>query len=110
MAAPKTRIRDEGNLDERPARTDEATDQATDEAAQVAIEMHSPAQASVPEFSDVPSLSYEAARDELTTIVAHLEGGQVPLEHGMQLWRRGEALAAHCTSWLDGAQREITGQ
>ena len=25
----------------------------------------------------------------------------------MQLWRRGEALAAHCATWLDGAQAEI---
>ena len=25
----------------------------------------------------------------------------------MQLWRRGEALAAHCSRWLDGAQAEI---
>ena len=61
-----------------------------------------------PEFPDVDELSYEAARDELSAIVAQLEGGQVPLEEGMRLWRRGEALAAHCTSWLDGAQRQIT--
>jgi exodeoxyribonuclease VII small subunit len=61
------------------------------------------------EFPDVADLSYEAARDELTAIVAQLEGGQVPLEEGMRLWRRGEALAAHCTAWLDGAQRQISG-
>jgi exodeoxyribonuclease VII small subunit len=61
-----------------------------------------------PEFPDVADLSYEAARDELTAIVAQLEGGQVPLEEGMRLWRRGEALAAHCTAWLDGAQRQIS--
>lgn len=60
------------------------------------------------EFPDVPALSYEDARDQLTAIVASLEGGQVPLEESMRLWRRGEALAAHCSGWLDGAQREIT--
>ncbi len=60
------------------------------------------------EFADVAELSYEDARDELTGIVAQLEGGQVPLEEGMRLWRRGEALAAHCTAWLDGAQRQIS--
>ncbi|HEY6743679.1 MAG TPA: exodeoxyribonuclease VII small subunit [Lapillicoccus sp.] len=60
------------------------------------------------EFADVAELSYENARDELTAIVAQLEGGQVPLEEGMRLWRRGEALAAHCTAWLDGAQRQIS--
>jgi exodeoxyribonuclease VII small subunit len=61
------------------------------------------------EFADVAALSYEDARDELSSIVARLEGGQVPLEEGMRLWRRGEALAAHCTAWLDGAQRQISG-
>ena len=60
------------------------------------------------EFADVAELSYEDARDELTAIVAQLEGGQLPLEEGMRLWRRGEALAAHCTAWLDGAQRQIS--
>ena len=60
------------------------------------------------DFADVAELSYEDARDELTAIVAQLEGGQLPLEEGMRLWRRGEALAAHCTAWLDGAQRQIS--
>jgi exodeoxyribonuclease VII small subunit len=60
------------------------------------------------EFADVAELSYEDARDELTAIVAQLESGQLPLEEGMRLWRRGEALAAHCTAWLDGAQRQIS--
>ena len=59
------------------------------------------------EFADVREMSYEAARDELARIVSGLEGGQVPLEESMAMWRRGEALAAHCASWLDGAQREI---
>lgn len=58
-------------------------------------------------FPDIAKLSYEQARDELATIVGGLEGGQVPLEESMALWRRGEALAAHCTAWLDGAQRQI---
>lgn len=56
---------------------------------------------------DVATLSYEGARDELVAIVARLESGQIPLEESMRLWRRGEALAAHCTSWLDGAQAEL---
>ncbi len=56
---------------------------------------------------DIASLSYEQARDELVAIVAKLESGQVPLEESMQLWQRGEALAAHCTAWLDEAQGRI---
>lgn len=56
---------------------------------------------------DVADLSYEEAREELIGIVARLEAGQAPLEESMRLWRRGEALAARCTTWLDGAQAEI---
>lgn len=56
---------------------------------------------------DIPALTYEHARDELAAIVARLEGGQVPLEESMLLWERGEALAAHCTSVLDGAQARL---
>ncbi len=76
-----------------PGPTEDATEDAAGDAA---------------EFADVAELSYEDARDELTAIVAQLEGGQLPLEEGMRLWRRGEALAAHCTAWLDGAQRQIS--
>lgn len=58
-------------------------------------------------FPDIAQLRYEEAREELIAIVAKLEAGQAPLEDSMHLWRRGEALAAHCSSWLDGAQAEI---
>ena len=55
----------------------------------------------------VDDLSYEQARDELVDIVARLEGGQVGLEESMTLWQRAEALAAHCTRWLDRAEERI---
>ena len=57
--------------------------------------------------ADIADLSYEQARDELIAIVAKLESGQVPLEESMGLWQRGEALAAHCSHWLDDAQSKI---
>lgn len=60
-----------------------------------------------PAFPDIAALRYEDAREELVAIVARLEAGQAPLEDSMHLWRRGEALAAHCATWLDGAQAEI---
>lgn len=63
---------------------------------------------STDQFPDVAQLSYEAARDELITIVAQLEGGQVGLEESMRLWKRGEALAEHCSTWLDGAEAALT--
>jgi exodeoxyribonuclease VII small subunit len=58
-------------------------------------------------FPDIAGMRYEDAREELIAIVAKLEAGQAPLEDSMHLWRRGEALAAHCETWLDGAQAEI---
>lgn len=57
--------------------------------------------------ADVAELSYEQARDELIEIVARLEGGQIGLEDSMALWQRGEALAAHCSTWLDGAEAKL---
>ncbi|MEO7446815.1 MAG: exodeoxyribonuclease VII small subunit [Humibacillus sp.] len=58
-------------------------------------------------FPDIIEMRYEDAREELVSIVSRLETGQAPLEDSMQLWRRGEALAAHCSRWLDDAQDEI---
>ncbi|MFW5468681.1 exodeoxyribonuclease VII small subunit [Knoellia sp. CPCC 206435] len=58
--------------------------------------------------TDVPQMSYEAARDELVDIVARLENGQVGLEDSMGLWQRGEALAAHCAQWLDDAEARLS--
>lgn len=59
------------------------------------------------ENDDVADLSYEQARDELVSIVAQLESGQSGLEESMRLWRRGEALAARCSTWLDGAEAAL---
>lgn len=58
---------------------------------------------------EVASLSYEEAKEELVSIVATLENGSAPLEESMRLWKRGEALAAHCTQWLDQAQAAVEG-
>jgi exodeoxyribonuclease VII small subunit len=60
------------------------------------------------DFPDITDLTYEQARDELISIVAQLEGGQIGLESSMTLWQRGEALAAHCRTWLDGAEAKLT--
>jgi exodeoxyribonuclease VII small subunit len=59
-------------------------------------------------FPDISTLTYEQARDELISIVAQLEGGQIGLEASMTLWERGEALASHCNTWLDGAEAKLT--
>ena len=57
--------------------------------------------------ADVAALGYEQARDELVDIVARLENGQAGLEESMRLWERAEALAAHCSQWLDRAEQRI---
>lgn len=57
--------------------------------------------------SGISDLTYEQAREELITIVAKIESGDVPLEESMRLWERGEALAAHCQAKLDAAQEQL---
>lgn len=59
------------------------------------------------QLPDVDSLSYEDARDELVQVVARLEAGGEPLEASLALWERGEALAARCQTWLDGARERL---
>jgi exodeoxyribonuclease VII small subunit len=55
----------------------------------------------------VGDLSYEQARDELVAVVARLEAGGETLEASLALWERGEALAARCLEWLDGARARL---
>ncbi len=51
--------------------------------------------------------SYEQARDELTELVKRLEAGGLTLEQSLQLWERGERLAAICHDWLEGARARL---
>jgi len=60
-----------------------------------------------PDAIDLTGLSYEQARDELVAVVARLEAGGASLEESLELWERGEALAARCQEWLDGARRRL---
>lgn len=56
------------------------------------------------ETSGAPEISYEQARDELIGVVKKLEAGGLALEQSIELWERGEKLAAVCAQWLDGAR------
>ena len=56
---------------------------------------------------DVSGLSYEQAREQLVSVVSQLEAGGVTLERSLALWERGEALADHCESWLEGAKKRL---
>ncbi|MFV0373082.1 exodeoxyribonuclease VII small subunit [Microbacterium sp.] len=55
----------------------------------------------------IASLTFEQARDDLVRVVTELEQGAPTLEHSLDLWTRGEALAAHCEQWLLGAKRRL---
>lgn len=48
--------------------------------------------------------SFEAARDELASVVQRLEAGGLALEESLALWQRGEELAGICQRWLDQAR------
>jgi exodeoxyribonuclease VII small subunit len=58
--------------------------------------------------TDRETLSYEQARDELAGVVRRLEAGGLTLEQSLDLWERGEKLAAICSEWLDGARARLT--
>ena len=56
---------------------------------------------------DETTLTYEQAREELVDVVRRLETGGATLEESLALWERGEALAAICQQWLDGARARL---
>jgi exodeoxyribonuclease VII small subunit len=60
-----------------------------------------------PDAPDADRPSYEQAREELVDVVRRLETGAVTLEESLALWERGEALAAICQQWLDGARAKL---
>jgi exodeoxyribonuclease VII small subunit len=57
--------------------------------------------------TDIVTLSYEQARDELVSVVTELEQGGATLEQSIALWERGEALARRCEEWLIGAKARL---
>ena len=69
----------------------------------------SPAQAGTQKADTGPreTLSYEQARDKLAAVVKRLEAGGLTLEQSLELWERGERLAAVCGEWLDGARARL---
>jgi exodeoxyribonuclease VII small subunit len=54
------------------------------------------------------ALSYEQARDELASVVKRLETGGLALEQSLELWERGERLAAVCGRLLEGARARLS--
>lgn len=55
----------------------------------------------------VEELTYEEALAELEEIVEALEGEQNPLDEGMKLFERGQALIVRCGGLLEAAQLKV---
>jgi exodeoxyribonuclease VII small subunit len=55
----------------------------------------------------VAEMSFEEAIRELESIVARLEGGEVPLEESITLYKRGDALRRHCEARLAEARAQV---
>jgi exodeoxyribonuclease VII small subunit len=58
------------------------------------------------EISAVPA-SFEAALAELETIVATMEGGQLPLAESLAAYRRGAELLQFCQAALKDAEQQV---
>jgi exodeoxyribonuclease VII small subunit len=61
----------------------------------------------MPEKSAAKRPGYEQARDQLAELVKRLEAGGLTLEQSLELWERGEQLAAICEEWLEGARARL---
>jgi exodeoxyribonuclease VII small subunit len=59
------------------------------------------------DVDDIAQLSFEAALEELETIVAELESGKAELERSIQVYERGALLKAHCEAKLKQAQLRV---
>jgi len=57
--------------------------------------------------SDVQTMPFERAIDELEAIVKRLEEGKVPLEESVTIYERGEALKARCEHLLRQAEARV---
>ncbi len=58
-------------------------------------------------MSDINELSFESAYEELESIIAKLESGELPLEDSVALFERGRTLSEHCQSLLDKAELRV---
>jgi exodeoxyribonuclease VII small subunit len=57
--------------------------------------------------SDAEPASFEAALAELETLVADLEGGQLPLADALSAYRRGAGLLQYAQRQLQAAQEQV---
>ena len=58
-------------------------------------------------MTKIEKLTFEQAFAELEESVQKLEAGGLTLEEGLDLFERGQSLAAHCSQQLDEAELKI---
>jgi exodeoxyribonuclease VII small subunit len=59
------------------------------------------------ERAEPGQLSFEDALGELEGIVSQLEAGDLLLEDALELFERGQELAAHCNALLEAASLRV---
>lgn len=60
-----------------------------------------------PDPAEGAAPSFEAALERLEDIVEQLDGGNLPLEDSLALFKEGTALARHCRSLLAAAEVQV---
>ena len=56
---------------------------------------------------DTKTPDFEEALAELETLVARLEGGDLPLDEALKTFERGVELTRHCQASLKSAQQKV---
>ena len=57
--------------------------------------------------AEIDAMSYEAATDELASIIEEIESGEIGLEASITAYERGSALIRRCRSLLDAAEQRV---
>ncbi len=58
-------------------------------------------------ITEISNLSFEAAMQELETVVAKLESGDIELDESISLFERGHALKRRCEEELKRAEERV---
>ncbi len=58
--------------------------------------------------TDTAAPSYEAALQELESLVQKMESGQMPLDQLLSGYQRGAELLAYCRAQLDAVEQQIS--
>ncbi len=64
-------------------------------------------ESTTPAAAEVAELPFETAFERLESVVARLEGGDLPLESSIDLYEEGAALAARCGDLLEVAELRV---